>query len=295
MSHFVVLVAGEDHDALLRPFHEFECTGEDDQYVQDLDITEAFLKDMEEQNAQCVKEGEKPFTALEFLDYWHSYTTIPLGVDPKTCAEAKYGYVVVDEKDELVKVVNRTNPNAKWDWYVVGGRWSGLLPTKDGRRVDEATKGEIDLQAMLSGGIDEAMRRYDQLKPIVDEHGWITSEQAREQAGDDHEKLRDIYHGQPAKDLLLAKLTEITGDSFAAFGFNFDDLLLDREGYEKRRIQANVTFAFLDDEGWFERGEMGWFACVSDEKDKGDWFDIWMERWNRLDDDAVIRAVDCHI
>ena len=40
MSHFNCLVVGEDVAALLAPYHEFECTGRNDQYVQDIDQTE---------------------------------------------------------------------------------------------------------------------------------------------------------------------------------------------------------------------------------------------------------------
>ena len=46
MSHFVVMVIGEDPEAELAPFHEFECTGLDDQYVQDVDITEEVLRQL---------------------------------------------------------------------------------------------------------------------------------------------------------------------------------------------------------------------------------------------------------
>jgi hypothetical protein len=40
MSHFVVLVIGDNVEQQLAPYHEFECTGRDDQYVVDIDITE---------------------------------------------------------------------------------------------------------------------------------------------------------------------------------------------------------------------------------------------------------------
>lgn len=40
MSHFTVLVIADDTASALQPFHEFECTGTNDQYVQDLDVTE---------------------------------------------------------------------------------------------------------------------------------------------------------------------------------------------------------------------------------------------------------------
>ena len=34
MSHYSVLVIGENVEEQLAPFHEFECTGDDNEYVQ---------------------------------------------------------------------------------------------------------------------------------------------------------------------------------------------------------------------------------------------------------------------
>lgn len=39
MSHFTVLVVGEDVASQLAPYHEFESTGIDDEYVKDVDVT----------------------------------------------------------------------------------------------------------------------------------------------------------------------------------------------------------------------------------------------------------------
>ena len=40
------------------------------------------------------------------------------------------------------------NHEAQWDWYEIGGRWSGWLRLKDGRRADSALAGEIDWPQM---------------------------------------------------------------------------------------------------------------------------------------------------
>src|ERR1700743_1735193 len=47
MSHFVVAVVTKnvaDLKNALQPFHEYECDGVDDEYVQDIDRTEEALK-----------------------------------------------------------------------------------------------------------------------------------------------------------------------------------------------------------------------------------------------------------
>lgn len=55
-----------------------------------------------------------------------------------------------DQLDEDGNIWATCNPNAQWDWYRIGGRWSDYFPLKErdseGNRkyADEATIGEVD-------------------------------------------------------------------------------------------------------------------------------------------------------
>ena len=40
--------------------------------------------------------------------------------------------------DEDGNALSAYNPDAKWDWYVVGGRWDKCIETKDGKKVNYA-------------------------------------------------------------------------------------------------------------------------------------------------------------
>jgi hypothetical protein len=51
----------------------------------------------------------------------------------------------------------------------------------------------------------------------------------------------------------------------------------------------------LKDGEWHERGSMGWFGCVSDEKDKEDWFKQVSDLIDSLPDDTLMTVCDCHI
>jgi hypothetical protein len=65
MSHFAVTVIGEEPEKQLAPYHEFECTGVDNEYVQSIDeeARETWKRDDD--------DSKKPF--LEFLqDYLKS-------------------------------------------------------------------------------------------------------------------------------------------------------------------------------------------------------------------------------
>ena len=42
MSHFSVLVIGPNVDKQLAPYHEFECTGVNDEFIQEVDLTSDF-------------------------------------------------------------------------------------------------------------------------------------------------------------------------------------------------------------------------------------------------------------
>lgn len=99
------------------------------------------------------------------------------------------------------KVMSTYNPKSKWDWFQVGGRWSGMF----GENKDKTTGKHIK-------GL-----------------------------------------GENAK-----------------------------------------TFAILTHDGrWIQKGEMGWFACVSD-KNKN-FNEIFLEEISKFEDDDICYLVDCHI
>ena len=47
------------------------------------------------------------------------------------------------------------NPNAKYDYFSIGGRWNGALLTKDGKRVNSAKVTEIDFERMKRNALAE--------------------------------------------------------------------------------------------------------------------------------------------
>src|SRR5271154_7530248 len=58
MSHFAILVVGGNVEEQLAPYHEYECTGTDDCYVQDIDHTEEARKEYEERTSPRYKDLE---------------------------------------------------------------------------------------------------------------------------------------------------------------------------------------------------------------------------------------------
>lgn len=204
MSHFTVLVIGPDVDKQLRPFHEFECTGYNDEYVENIDK----LSELKAEFANHKHEGEYSYVSLaDFAENWHGSKVVYTGEEPDIKGYHKFGWARVTLSGDVTEYIDRTNPNAKWDWYQIGGRWKASLLLKDGTRADEATKGEVDWKAMGSFG----------------------------------------------------------------------------------------TFAVVKDGQWYEKGEMGYWAMVSNAKGEPEWSEEYSSLLDSVSDDTMLTIVDCHI
>lgn len=293
MSHFTVTVVtdngtNEEIEKALRPFHEFECTGVDDQYVQDVDITEEVIKEWKERNE---KYEDEQVTLKEYLRDWYSYKLVNVNLEPDLEEDHKYGYALLDENEKVAKVIDRTNPDAKWDWYEVGGRWKGQLLTKGGIRVDSCKKSMIDVEGIIENGLEFSRKQYHQVHNIIGDDafddfvGW---DQCLKDFNEDLIAARDFYHSQPAiqrknesKDINIMML-------------NIEDFNMPLAEYLARVSKGALsTFAILYEGKWSERGKMGWWCCVAGEDD--DFDDVFNKIWATIPDDKFITIVDCHI
>ncbi|WP_257744574.1 hypothetical protein [Burkholderia glumae] len=355
MSHFSVLVIGENVEQQLAPYHEFECTGTDDQFVQDVDITDTARAEFENQTETRLKapdgtlhsffdhqgnwkpEFSKPdpdaprfasnrrvrfvpngFEVVEvpaaqvrtFADWvsgWHGIEVVPFGEEPDKNGDHKYGYIIVDEAGEVVKAVDRTNPNRQWDWWECGGRWSGFLKLKPGAsgelgrrglmgscaddgpgRADIARKGDIDFEGMRNKAGVQAAERWDKVEQATGGLLWTSWELVREAHKGDIDTARNVYHAQSARVAACKAL----GDPWGGV----DEYLTPRDQYiQQARDSSTVTYALVKDSQWAARGEMGWFGVSRDKVDTDDWNRKFNELIDSLPDDTLLTIVDCHI
>ena len=300
VSHFPVLVIGDDYEAQLAPYHEFECTGLDDEFICDVDRTEQLRDDF-------AKHGEGR-TFAEFVTYWRGKEAIGPDDDPDLEGTHKYGYVVLDMAGEVVRVINRTNPNSKWDWYTVGGRWRGFFQAKAGTKAaigapgvfdnaptfnaDSLRKGDVDFAGMRAAASAEAELRYTRYEEIIagtpEAETWDT---IRERHGDSEiEAARVAYHEQPRiKALETASMLPMFDDPIVIYGGG-------RESFVQRAVEGvAVPFAIVKDGQWVGKGEMGWFGISHDEADETSWAAAVQELYDSLPEDAMLTLVDCHV
>lgn len=371
MSHFTVLVIGDNPEQQLAPYHEFECTGYDDQYVQEIDKTLEYLKEHRTKTRTMVKgpdgtmqpwgspqfyrepteeerkkigslagdgfagkmswssrdwgdglgfrtkiheipadhsQVEVPYkdlmTFAQFIEHWHGLRSVPHGDRPNLVQEHKYGYVQLDENGHVVRAVRRTNPNAKWDWYLLGGRWTGFFklrptavdaavgepglqtPAAEPGRADQARKGDIDFVGMRRDAAVKAGKDWDEVREIIAGREVKTFDEILSANGGDHDKARKAYWAQP----VMRDLSEIR------LFINLDDYLLSRKEYTARAAaKAIQTFAVVKDGQWYERGQMGMFAVVYDEKAPDAWDQQFASLLDGLPDDTLLSVYDCHI
>ena len=337
MSHFTCLVIGSDVAAALQPFHEFECTGTNDKFVQDIDVTEEKREEYESDEQHivvdpqgtahymftvegeydvrfCTKggrgdkkefippgwtEGSRPTKERFTMAEWLTHDGIRL-LDPKVGAgeRHKYGYFMLGADGEVSKVVRRTNPNRKWDWWVVGGRWANKLLFKNGRCGDTGLVGEIDWDGMLREKADAAAALFDRITAGIAGRPVRSWKQiyARQEAGEfSIEEARDFYNGQRVvQELREAEVLDSwDGDQQLSSVLAASD----RQSYIDRESMINASsWGFLLDGQWYERGDMGWFGMSDADDDSiAQYSKKFWDVIRSLSPDARVTVVDCHI
>jgi len=409
MSHFSVMVIGDNVDEQLAPFHEFECTGEDDQYVQEIDETEEYLNSYQTGLVTVYRKTEKVaavaggegsvipaqsrtvtideyndalyrlpnaseqavidevFQGNDLMRFKHGLTdkigaAMP-GIrssftsddgytfrvyDPEGLGyekdeiprhefqsflafvqdkgigavvterykaggndeSEKYRYILVDPEMNVLSIVRRTNPNAKWDWWREGGRWSRRLLLKDRKngagepievRVDSAKAQDIDFDTSRGKAREEAMTEFDHY--IATYSGYEEGYRAWEVVRAEHldiDEAREAYASQP---LVAAFKKEhphsgffgpSLSDFFAGTGLSIEERRT--RFVKKAEFNSVATYAMVKDSQWAARGDMGWFGMSSNEVDEAEWQSKFLEQLDlAIAENALITIVDCHI
>lgn len=156
-----------------------------------------------------------------------------------------------DMKDGDGNVYSTYNPDSKWDWYVDGGRFSGLLiDSENGERADELPAERIDLARM---------QRISQAE-------MLPYEQAIANSWYKPEYLKRMYP--------------------------------DAETYEKIQTTFWTRAVVTPDGQWHEVGQMGWFACSSEEPEEIiKWVNAYYGSFlaPAMEHHWDIHIIDCHI
>jgi len=188
-----------------------------------------------------------------------------------------------DEGDENWVEYSTYNPNSKWDWYVMGGRWRGMLKLKEGKVGVLGEAGVFKNESMIKGGVDQA------------KFGDIDWDFMNGNPND-FEKYNRIWELIVEDDKPKNKDEE----EYVIYPFYTKKGLLEKYKTKETYLKAMMTFstyAVLKDGEWFEPGEMGWFGIShAEDEDKLDFELNFFDKFLKdLPDEALLTIVDCHI
>ena len=174
-----------------------------------------------------------------------------------------------------------SNPNAKWDWYEVGGRWSGLLKLKEGRigiythlsqqyADEQRRKGCCDVARIADCDFSPNEKAYNALC-----RKWeVTVEDA------------PLKPDEKADDFFLIYTKEYMLEYYGT-----------KENYARSGSTLS-TFAYLTEDGeWVEPGMMGWFGMDSSTRESRENHQLRFEEYLKKAEaeGLYMMIVDCHI
>jgi hypothetical protein len=295
MSHFTVMVIGDNPEEQLAPYDEnIQTAPRDKGEVSEEDKQRMIDHYKEPENGGL----DLPFDELYALK-----------------GEDWDGNSLVKHEDGTWHEYSTYNPDSKWDWYQLGGRWADFLKLKSGvdgikgepslldedfkpeeGRADAALKKDIDFDGMRDEDGEKAGKRWDKvnelLKDLPVNESWETIRRRHTKDDTDFSNMdaaRAEYGAQP-------RVQAFNKNHEFGFFASPEDYNISREQYvQNARNGAVSTFALLKDGVWYEKGKMGWWACVSDEKEQDVWDKQVSDMLDALPDDTLISIYDCHI
>lgn len=275
MSHFCMWAvtktdSQEELETIMQPYHEYECTGIVDEYVVQVDRTEDAIEHYE----RLKDEYEN---VREFLEEWYGVEHI-FKESEQAFKSSRYA-IVSDDETKIIKYYVYTNPNAKWDWWQIGGRWTNQYS-------DMIKKSEFDYNAWFEKEKQHYTDLWNLYHPLFEKHKDTLFEWNSN--AENTKEMREAYHDQP-----LMKEIHNNMDKYDVWDFNWKMKLPLDEYLDAILKTASPCFGIVKEDGWYEKGKMGWWACVTNEN--SDWNSDFKKLWATIPDDYYIWNVDCHI
>lgn len=346
MSHFTVLVKVPGHlikditntevvsaelELMLAPYQENNMGDCPKEFMEFMDMEDEIREEYENGSVERVrlddgtlvsprdrrfKVQEGHIVRYEVPDHLKR-VHVPMPDAYGSLDEFAENYCGYERDDETGKYGYWENPNKKWDWWVIGGRWRGMLRIKEGVTPVYGSPG-------LFGSNDADPHASDvaRLRDIDFEGMDMEVDNKVRALWDSHKRLQQIERGeieQTRDDLRLSfKVDSVL------FDLGIKRVVLDddgnpltetnEQGQEVRVVETSEftlddllskhrhywefgTYAVLDKDGWHGKGEMGWWGCSSETPDQAaNWNKSYVDRWLKNErHDTILAVVDCHI
>lgn len=313
MSHYTVAVIVDKLDEnevakMLAPYQENNMGNCPREYLAFNSITEEYKKTYEEgtramiliDDNKLVSEYDDMFKK-EIVEEGHCFPTTTYEVPEKyRKVEIPYKLLYPTFDDFMKEYEGETkdeetndygyweNPNRKWDWYEIGGRWNRHLLVKEdipiehiggpswGNKSSEKKIAPLGYKWVNACRIkDLELEKMTEGKYEKEKRFWELKVEGQEpQNEEEKETLEWDYYKK-----------EYYTERYSS-----------KEEYAKWQSMF-ATFAMVDGRGWHEKGEMGWWGF---DTSTGDSERAFIEKFNaelkNIDNqEKYIVLVDCHI
>ena len=295
MSHFTVAVMLKDKNKLeevLAPYDEELEVPRYIKYTKEQLIEKGkksiedykngtyaeFLKDPIEYKKDCENEAHIKYLEEEF---------------PKKLNwtdEEIYQYELIGYEEDIGEngeIYSTYNPNSKWDWYDIGGRWRNSLLTR-----------EDNNDTFEHNSFAEHYGKFDDVKTAPKGYKWVNGAKIKDI---DFKKMKELAYNKNIRwwELVVEEKPLEEGEE-KPFNLYKKEYLVKRYGDKEHYAEIESTFhtfAFVDEEEWHEKGEMLSFGLDTVTKESEE---IYLEKFQEYikaeeNQDKYLIIVDCHI
>jgi tetratricopeptide (TPR) repeat protein len=294
MSHFAVLVIGDNVEEQLAKFDE---NIEMPRYVK------ATKAELIEKQRQDILEYKKNYydvymadpeaysvgARIEHINYLANEFPLRLNwTDEELYAEATKYY----EESEIGpegEAYSTYNPDSKWDWYQIGGRYAGRLHLKEGVEKDQDPN--------FSWGWDAKTMAKIVAEPRVDSARVKDIDWAKI-----HLNQKDYDEAIRFWEMKVEGAEPQTDEERDALKWDWyrDGYYQERYGNKETYAKCMASFtmwAIVKDGVWYEKGNMGWWASSDETHDEAVAWELNMyDKFIKdLPEDTLLTVVDCHI
>jgi hypothetical protein len=294
MSHFCVLVIGDNVEEQLAKYDENIEMPKYVKYTKE-QLIENEKKEIEEyKNGTYAKYLADPVKYAEnsnegHLEYVKNIFPKKMEMSDEELYAEAIKYYEPEDLGPNGEVYSTYNPDSKWDWYEVGGRWAGTIVVKDGVEIDEPN---------FSWG----WRAEDREKVIAEGYKTDSAYVRDIDFSKMHRTEEDYNEALRYWELIVEGAEPKNEDEKNQVKWNWHKPEYYTERYKNKETYAKCRSSFslwavVKDGVWYEKGSMGFWAMSDETHDEAvDWELNFYDRFIKdLPEDTLITVVDCHI
>nr|DAP55108.1 MAG TPA: hypothetical protein [Caudoviricetes sp.] len=280
MSHYTVAVITDKLNKIGEMLAPYSENMEVEPYVDE--TKEAIINSAKERKERVLQRKEKGEELDKYdIEYLNANTD-----------EELYKLQIYEDEsyDKNGNHLTTYNPNSKWDWYEIGGRWNKILLVKEEvKDIEEGTPSWGNLDSIN--------------KKAPEGFKWVTGAKIKDIEFEKAIEFNNTYNKSIRFWELYVEGQEPQNEEekeMIKWEIYKKEYYIER--YETKENYAKInsiftTWALLDEKGWHEKGEMGWFAMANDTKDSELLF---IEKFTETiqkpeNQDKYLVIVDCHI